>query len=385
MRLIDRLFGWMEIRAERDEAKKLTDRLLVENLPAEIFTEGEKTVVRIGRVAGRRLIRALEAEDVTVEAGWLRGAPAVFSALVRRPGIVAGVLMTVVLFLFARGRVWEVKITGDGSVDEDVIREIVGEAGLRPGMKISDLSEDGVASGCLLRRDVFSGMNISVSGVVAEVSWFGRKQSEPGSVNSDGEGVNLVALCDGVIVSVLPSRGTAVVVPGQTVHRGDLLISGMSKGGAVRAEGTVIARVTGDYSVSVPLSETKREVTKRRPVSITLRMFGERLFSFGEGGDSVVEKELTLPFGVVLPFSFRVGYAHTVREETVVLSEAEAARIAHRRLSWMIREALSEGELLKQEVAGGYTDGAYLAKAKAEYLINIVKPLAFTARNEYNK
>ena len=65
-------------------------------------------------------------------------------------------------------------------------------------------------------------------------------------------------------------------------------------------------------------------------------------------------------------------------------SESETARSALRRLDWIVREALSEGELLKKEVSGSFSDSGYTATAKTEYLINIAEPLAFNAGNEYN-
>lgn len=385
MRAIDLLFGWREIAAEGEAAKRLTDYLLRDGIAADLFSEGDRTVVRVGRAAAKRIRAYLTENGHSAEFGRLRGAPSLALSLLRRPGIVAGVLAAVFLLIAARGRVWQVTVSGDGSLDEDEVRTVVEEAGLYPGKKVRAVTPNEVASKCLRREDLFSGVTVSISGVVAEVTWIGRAVDEPIRSDAAGEGANLVAASDGIVVAVQPTAGTAVVSPGQTVHKGDLLVSGVTRGGAVRAAGTVTARVTAEFRATVPVAETKRTVTKRRPVSFAFKLFGKELFSVGEGGDSAYESEPTLPGGVTLPFSFRVGYAHTVEEVSVERSEAEAARLAHRRLNWILREALSEGELLKSEVSGGFADGGYTATAKIDYLINIAKPLAFSARNEYNK
>lgn len=385
MRMIDLLFGWREITAEDEAAKRLTDFLLHEGIPAEIISDDGKTVVRVGREAAKRIRAYLSENGLSAELGRLRGAPSLVSTLLHRPGIVAGVLAAVFLLIAARGRVWQVTVSGDGSLDEDKVRTIAEEAGLYPGMKIRDVSPNEVATKCLQLEDLFSGVKVSISGVVAEITWIGRETGEPTRSDASGDCANLVAASDGVIVAVQPTVGTAVVFPGQTVHKGDLLVSGVTRGGAVRAAGTVTARVTGEFRATALTAETKRTVIKRRPVSFTFKLFGKELFSFGECGDSLCEYEPTLPGGVTLPFSFLVGYAHTVKEETVERTEAEAARLAHRRLNWIVREALSEGDLLKSDISGGFADGGYTATAKIEYLINIAKPLAFSARNEYNK
>ena len=356
MRLTDWLFGWREITADGDSAKFLTDLLLKENIPAEIRTDENATTVRVGRAAGKWILKALSENGINVRVGEIRGLPGLFRATMKRPGAVCGVVLAVLLFAFARTRLWDVRIEGDGSVDEDAIREIVYAAGLRPGMKLREISPESVSSACLLR------------------------EASPSS-----DGVNVVASCDGVIVSVEPTSGTAVVVPGQTVHKGDLLISGVTGGGAVRASGKVTATVTREFTATVPKAVTTNRIEKKNAVSLSFRMFGEELFSIGAGGDSASEKEWTLPGGIVLPFSFRVGYLHKTVLENVELTEAEAAQNALRRLRWIVREALAEGELIREEISGGFDNAGYTATAKTEYLINIAKPLAFTVGNEYNK
>lgn len=381
MRLIDRICGWREITVRGAGAKRFSDRILKVNIPAELLSDGEQTTVRVGRDAAKRLLSFARENGIDVTSGTVRGLPAFFASLLRRPGIVCGVILAVLFLVFARSRVWEVRIVGDGSTDEDTVREIVYAAGLRPGMKICDVYPERVSAACLGQEGVFSGVNVSLSGVVATVEWIGRHGEA--SIQSSGEGgVNLVASCDGVIVSVEPTCGTAFVVPGQTVHKGDLLISGVTPGGAVKASGRVMASVTQEFTVTEEKTKTVTRTAKRRIASVSIRMFGEEITAVGDGGDSVSVKEMVLPGGVVLPLSLRFGYAHTSVRESVYLTEAEVASIALRRLALTVREALAEGELRKQEIDGRFTASGYVATAKTEYLINIAEPLAFTARNE---
>ena len=383
MRVIDRLFGWREITTV-DGTKRLTDYLLMESVPAEVTSDENGTAVRIGARDAKRVERYLTENGIAAHIGPIRGLPAFFRAAAVRPGILLALVAVAFLFFFARSRVWEVRITGDGSIDEDTVRAALYEAGLRPGMRKKDVSSDRISSVCLSNGELFSAVNLSFSGVVAVVEWIGRSGVGQ-TVTCDWHGVNLVASCDGVIVSVEPISGTAVVAPGQTVKKGDLLISGVIPGGTVRAAGKVMARVTESFTATAAKSETKQTTLKRRPVSFSFRTFGEEMFSIGGGGDTFAVREWTLPGGVVLPFSLRVGYARETVTETVERTEAETAEVAIRRLHWIIREALSEGELLKKEVAGAFDGSGYTATAKTEYLLNIAEPLAFNSKNEYNK
>lgn len=383
MRVIDRLFGWKEITTV-DGTKRLTDYLLMESVPAEVTSDENGTAVRIGAQDAKRVERYLTENGIAARVGPIRGLPAFFRAAAVRPGILLALAAVAFLFFFARSRVWDVRITGDGSIDEDTVRAALYEAGLRPGMRKKDVSIDRISSVCLSNGELFSAVNLSLSGVVAVVEWIGRSGVGQ-TVTCDRHGVNLVASCDGVIVSVEPISGTAVVAPGQTVKKGDLLISGVIPGGTVRAAGKVMARVTESFTATAAKSETKQTTLKRRPVSFSFRTFGEEVFSIGGGGDTFAVREWTLPGGVVLPFSLRVGYARETVTETVERTEAETAEVAIRRLHWIIREALSEGELLKKEVAGAFDGSGYTATAMTEYLLNIAEPLAFNRKIEYNK
>ena len=385
MRLIDRLLGWREIQTEGEATKALTDLLLQNAIPAEIVEAGGSATVRLGRADAKTIVGALREKQMNATLGRIRGLPACLLSLLRRPGILVGVMCAFLFLLFARGRIWEIRIAGDGSLDEDTVRSVLYSAGLRPGMAIRDVSPEEVSTECLLRDDLFSGVTVSLSGVVARVEWLGRKGEAAIPSHGEAGGVNLVASRDAVIVSVQPTCGTAAVVPGQTVHKGDLLISGVNKGGTVRASGVVLARVTDEFSSTADCVEFRKKIGKAKPVSFSLLLFGEKILSFGYGEDAATETDLTLPGGIVLPFSIRIGHAHAVTEETVLRSESEMARSALRRLDWIVREALSEGELLKKEVTGVFSEGGYTATAKTEYLINIAEPLAFSARNEYNK
>ncbi|MBP5428577.1 MAG: sporulation protein YqfD [Clostridia bacterium] len=380
--MIDRILGWREIRCAGDSSKTLTDYLLQNAIPSEIEESGGGTVVRVGRADAKRIVSALRERGIEPSCGDLLGLPTVFPKILRRSGVVLGVLCAVLFFLFARGRVWEVRIEGDGTLDEDEVRTILYQTGLRPGVLIRELSPDGIATACLLKTDRFSGVNVTLSGTVAKVEWYGRKDNGSVSAVQVAEGANLIASRDGVIVSVMPTCGTAVVVPGQTVRKGDLLVSGVNRGGIVTAAGTVLAKVSEEYSATVDTVSVNRTVVKRKPVSLSLRLFGEKIFTLGAVGESTAEREFVLPGGAVLPFSFCVGYAHEITEEFVTLSEKEAAEAAFRRLDWIIRESLAGCELLKKEVSGGFKDAGYVATAKTEYLINIAEPLAFTAENE---
>ena len=382
MRLIDFISGYSFFTLKGQAGRELTDYLYKNRLSAEIVPNGNGIRVRIGGRGRKAAYRFLIEKGFPFDDGKLLGLPGFFLSAVARPGIVLGVLLSVAFLLFARTRVWALRIEGDGTIDEDGVRDVLRVAGVSEGMAIRDLDLDAIESACVLRCDLFSSVKVSLDGVTAKVEWVGRKSGETVPVKSIGKKANLVAVSDGVIVSVLPSSGSACVVPGQTVHKGDLLISGVRDGGSVVASGTVIAKVVRTFSVTVPTVLTERKEKGRSACSFSLRLFDENLCSFGALGDCTDVIEWILPGGTAFPFSLRVGYRHDWEEETVVRSEGEVASLALKRLNWEMNAALSEGELLRKEIDGSFSGGAYTASATVEYLINIAQPLEFSVKNE---
>lgn len=150
---------------------------------------------------------------------------------------------------------------------------------------------------------------------------------------------NLVAACDGQIVSVTAYGGKSEVHAGQIVRKGDVLVSGVIDSEAlgyrlVRARGEVIANVTKRFSASTPLETVEKVTTgnvktarKVKFFSKTAELFKKTNISF-EKYDTIEKTERLSLFGVRLPvFVTTVTYAEFI-ERPLTLTEDEAREIA---------------------------------------------------------
>jgi similar to stage IV sporulation protein len=163
----------------------------------------------------------------------------------------------------------------------------------------------------------------------------------------EGTPCHIVAAKDGIIEKVLPLRGEAVVKVGDTVSKGDVLISGsvsLSGGDGeekkllVRAKGIVKARVWYRESVEVPLVESVKTYTGRVKKAYKIRLGNRELyFQLGEVNFSSYEEE-DLKVRYIIPpafgnVSFNPVLYREVKEEKRFLGVEGASQEANRRLA----------------------------------------------------
>lgn len=334
---------------------------------------------------GYRELCALESSDhftpISVRRG---GLPIRMRALLRRPGLLLGILLGLMLFLFCRGRIWEIKIVGDGSIDEDTIRAELAVHGLEEGMSIRALDAEKTASSYLNTDRRVSWMQIRREGVRAYVEWLPTKLGSDTVSHPSSVGANLVASHDAIIEDVRISDGTAVVKSGSVVKAGELLVSGIEASGISYAEGEVIGRVRESVSVFVPLVQTGNFISGEEYTGLRLTVFNLPLsFGYGDGACDAVQKSAIWLFDRIrLPIYAEREVIYTTQEYEHTLSESAAVRLAQRRLAAELKSRLSSGELLSQKTSGSFSGDGYTLTAEIEYLINIAKTLEFSAENE---
>ena len=162
---------------------------------------------------------------------------------------------------------------------------------------------------------------------------------------------------------------------GQTVKKGDLLISGVIPtelgGGAVRASGVVKGRYSEGAAVSVPKNAVKRVLGARELCEVEIKIFGfsinifQRYRNFDFECDIIEEKsEFCFNRGKKLPITVLRRYCEPIGYEPFTYSSDELCAEAGR----LLREknlALCDGrELLRIRTHGEFTDDGYFMSSE---------------------
>lgn len=192
------------------------------------------------------------------------GIPFIFQTLWARKALLFGLLIIAGSVIAASMFVWEVRITGiDDSYD---IKKELESLGIEMGTLKKDIDTGELERHFIIEHDEIAWIDMSLKGVVLYVEIV---PSIPvPDVWDENTPCNIIAKKDGYITSVTALSGRAKVEVGDTVRKGDMLISGQIwDEGKDRllfaARGEVFANVWYAAAESKPLFEETRVPTGR--------------------------------------------------------------------------------------------------------------------------
>lgn len=334
---------------------------------------------------------AAAAEDAMrdAEIAFSRGTVGGFCGAARRcgrhPGVLVGVVLSLLLYVLLGGVIWEVRIVGDADVDEDRIRTELAAVGLYEGARVDALDPDRIVTDLLSEDGGIAFATVHLRGVVAEVELIVKDAH--GEDPPRMEPCNLVAARDAVVTDLTVYCGEAAVRVGETVAAGDLLVSGvLTDIGGTRllpASAVVMGRVTDTLEIEVPLVTERQVVTASRLSSLSLTIFGHPWTIGAESGaDHTRERRLYLFDRLRLPILVRSGYRVETETSALVRAPSEAEAIAREELKRRLSILLADGALDHCETAVTVTDTALRLSAQVIYETNIAKALAFETQNQ---
>lgn len=299
-------------------------------------------VLRAGVAHFRELGRAGRRTGVRVRILARGGLPFLWHATRRRSAFALGAAAALTLLYGLSSFIWFVQVEGVQAIDREMVLQAAQSAGLRPGVARRAVDPERVQRRLLLDLDrlAWAAVRLRGSRAVIEVA--------EKTVVSEAEGYpgHVVAARDGVIAQIVPFRGEPLVGPGDTVGRGQVLISGELSSGApqyqelvgagkeplVHADGVVKARVWYEGVAKSPLVGAETEPTGRVSRGVYGR-FGQRRVAFGAARTSPFTQSRrevwALPGGRLTPL-FEVGWVieREVRLRTTPKSPDDARQAA---------------------------------------------------------
>lgn len=386
------LGGFVVIKVKGPRLERFLSRLADAGIAlwdAERLASG-MLVARV-RAADFRRIRVLcRRQGWSVAIVEKHGLPFLVARVLKRKLLALGAVGCLVALYVASGYIWFIDVSGEAGVSADRILAIAAEAGLRRGVRADALDRQRIQLELLLNVQELSWAAVHVQGTRALIEVAGRSALDP-ALTRPGD---VIAARDGIIEKLTVLQGSPLVAEGETVRRGDLLISGFippddprhrqllaaGKAPYVRADGIVTARVWYEGVARVRLVTEHLEPTGRRSWRLELFAGGHRL-RVGQGeGDferfEVRRTERVFSVGST-PLGFAFARFEEVRARSEVVPEAAARELA-RQAALLDLEAklpspgaaLGEPEVEVELVAG---DGGpvVVARAKVEVIEDI--------------
>lgn len=199
------------------------------------------------------------------------GLPFLAAHVLKRKALLVGLLILCLGLYYLSGFIWFIEVTGNEQVHTDELVSAIVDQGIIVGVKKAALDLRRIENHLLTLFPQFSWVGINIRGVLIRIEVVERTSPNLEDVQYG----NMVAKRDGLVTQILPFRGTPQVKVGDTVKKGEILISGeyydlygRKQRGA--AEGVVRARVWYDAIGEAAYSKIVAERTGQEHVNYTL-------------------------------------------------------------------------------------------------------------------
>lgn len=368
-RLINWALGYVLVRVEGTFPERLLNLCAQCHLPFWGLSWQDETafVFRVRLKDWRRLTALAQRAMCTVEARERRGILSAALRWRRRRGFVLGVSLAFLAVLVLSQFVLVVEVKGNETVSTAVILSELQRLGVRPGAYAPGLDRTAAANEALLSLPGLSFMAINRHGTRLEVVV--REAREAPEVLREDVPADVVAAADGIILDIHPAAGQALFEDGDTVAKGEVLISGdveLRKPEessydvgrlVVRAAGSVRARTWRTLTAAIPLTAavkcyTGRECVRRgvKILWLDVDFYGKSGISYAKYDKITVQRPVTL-FGTQLPLTWKTQvYREYVLEERTVSAEAAEQLLRQELLERLERDlATGEGTALRTD------------------------------------
>ncbi len=289
----------------------------------------------------------------------------------KRPGLIAGSLLSVIGILFLRLFVWNIQIHGNNELSADYILGLLEERGITAGVPANDTDTLDAERSIMLASDKIKWINIEINGSKADVYLHETDDRTDEDIDFMTP-CNIVAGRTGVIVDSDISSGQMLYENGSGVAEDSVIVSGTVSSGTstilVHADGCVIADFFEDAEFRMDFTTVEKVPTgnsfTRKQIMILGMVFP---LSSGEDISNTVCREDTEQIavaGIELPIRIRTETYTEYEEQTVTRKTEDVRRLLDRQLEMYTENFLKQYELLDTEKTYDVSDTGIVLKAR---------------------
>ncbi len=385
------LFGKARLECAEDELIPMLNVLLSMGESYSNIVSGDGVAsVDIAYISARRAVALCRASGIEAKVVLLSGLPYYFGRLLSRPGMIAGIAAGLLILILGNSVLWDVRVAENEAVETAEVKALLAEYGIKPGAWLSRIDVGDIQTRIEHDSDEIAWISINVIGTVAYVEVIPEVNATPEDVG-EGDGANLVAARDGVIVGYELIAGEPTVEIGRTVRKGELIASGLYDSErfgfrATHSKGSVFARTEYLFEAEIPYEYTVREAQSSEISEISIIFFSFRQKFFKKGGfsgtkyDKIYSDIYIYSSGdATIPIGLSVTRVPIFAERAAKRTPAEAVDIAYFEINRKILASIPEAEILSKSFSGGEnSDGtAYRLECRVECIDDIAEPVPF--------
>lgn len=315
------------------------------------------------------------------------GLPFYVAKLMLRPGLALGLALSVALFCFLSGFVWNIEYVGNKTIESSRIEAFLDKNDFRPGTwwKIDDKQR--LEDLMLASFDEIAWVHINRVGMTAMVE---IQEATPKPPIESKAYTNLVATKDGVIVSATVKDGWQQAFVGDSVTRGTVLVSGVyapekkKENFFAHASGEFVATVEENFSLTVNREQCRKEYIDEREYK-AISFFGLYLpLYFGKiptENTELVRHRIYLTVNKnPVPVGIVKTYAKTYNINTVTLSDKELLDLTDNLVNQKLSTNYGKKNIVSKDITVSLSSNSATAKGKVAALENIAQEVRLVAK-----
>lgn len=284
MRLYWYLVGYCQITLRGKYNEKFLNGLLFKNIKfrgLQKIDEENMTFVVSKRRYNKRYFDDLlkNTHNISCEVKEV-GVMSILSKYKKRSGLLVGAILGISMLMISTMFIWDVKIIQNEDINEEKVIELLDYLGCKVGAVKKSLDIVDIQNKYIIRDPEISWIAINLKGTVANVEI--KKRKEPAKIIDKNTPVNIVAKKTGKIISMDVFQGTAVAIEGNTVKKGELLISGVIDSNSVglrikHATGKILAETYRKINIEIPLSGNEKVYTGNQKTKSKYKILGQSI------------------------------------------------------------------------------------------------------------
>ena len=362
------LYGYVRVELRGASPERCLNRLSENGISfwnVEAVSPFALRVCVLYKLSGRAVKMA---ERSQCEAEILEAYPGIYGlpSLLKRPVLLVGLLTAILAVSVLPDYIWTVRVSGNTSVPSEEILRTLDSLGVRFGAKSAEIDSVDVKNRLLNLVDGLQWAAVNCSGGQCEVL-VREREADPEIIDRRII-ADVVAGCAGTVVELRVLQGEAVCAVGDTVEKGQILVSGITDNlvnlRTSRAQAEIYALTWKETATVIPQKAVKsgEVLEQHREVWLQLGRFRIKISGnsriCGAGCDKMINrKTMTLPGGYQFPVSVVTETCVHRSQEPYRMTRQEASDLLLSYTTRSVLDGMVGGTILSSDYAVSSRDG----------------------------
>ena len=360
--LLKYIFGYVRVSIEGYYIERFINictinKLLIWNLKRD---KGTKLYLNIGIEDFYKAVKISKKLKCKIKIIRKNGIPFVINKYKKRKVFLGTLVFIILLIGISTNFIWNISIVVDGSEQLENIENDILEAGIKVGMKKSEVNIQETINKIRFKRNDISWIGIEIKGtnVIVKVV----KSAEAPEVIDEKDYSNIIATKSATITKIIAQNGTAKVKNGDKVEEGQILIQGVMEGKYtgnryVHSLGEVEGIVEYTKSEKIPLKFTEKVKTGNKETKIRIKInnfqinFYKTLSKFKIYDTIEKEKKFKIFSNLYLPISITKITVEELENVQMEYSIEKATEIGTEKLEQKLEQEIGkEKNILNKDI-----------------------------------